>query len=144
VITDNLHRETRQRKAILKALRSTASHPTADWIYAEVRKSLPNISKGTVYRNLKVLLEAGMISELRTDGDKIRFEGRRDNHCHFICLNCGEVLDLDEVLDESIARRVAQNTGLRILTHHLEFKGECRNCLKDGLEPKNGRPEAGS
>ena len=131
MVTDNLHRETRQRKAILRALRSTSSHPTADWIYAEVRKSLPDISKGTVYRNLKVLLEAGSISELRTDGDKIRFEGRRDSHCHFICLRCGEVLDLEEPLDPGLARRISEKTGLRVVSHHLEFRGECRNCLSE-------------
>ncbi len=133
-----MRRETRQRRAILKVLHSTASHPTADWIYAEVKKTLPRISKGTVYRNLKVLLESGMISELRTDGDRVRFEGRRDSHCHFVCLHCGDVLDLDEPLDADIARRVADKTGLRILTQHLEFKGECDKCLTDGAGPKSG------
>ena len=135
MITDNSHRETRQRKAILKVLHSVTSHPTADWIYAEVRKVLPSISKGTVYRNLKVLLEAGVISELRPDGDKSRFEGRSDNHCHFICLKCGEVLDLEEPLDEELVRRISEKTGLRVLTQHVEFMGECCRCLTGKAEP---------
>ena len=66
-----IRRETKQREAILKVLRHTDSHPTADWIYDEVRKVIPNISKGTVYRNLKILREDREISELNLSGTPV-------------------------------------------------------------------------
>ena len=72
-----IRRATRQREAILNVLRATDTHPTADWIYDEVRKTIPGLSKGTVYRNLKILQEAGEISELNISGTVSRFEGGR-------------------------------------------------------------------
>ena len=90
-----IRRETKQRKAILNVLRRTDSHPTADRIYDEVRKVIPNISKGTVYRNLKILREGGKISELNLNGTVSRYEGNNENHYHFRCEKCGRVFDLD-------------------------------------------------
>ena len=78
-----MRRETKQREAILNVLQSTDSHPTADWVYDEVRKVIPNISKGTVYRNLKILREMGAISELNLSSPVSRYEGRQINHYHF-------------------------------------------------------------
>jgi len=123
-----LARQTRQRQAILRILKSTTSHPTADWIYDEVRKEIPNISKGTVYRNLKLLRETGEISELNLSGTVSRFEGRQDNHYHFRCEKCGRVFDVDEPVDEEIDRRVAGTTGFKIKYHQLEFRGLCKEC----------------
>lgn len=121
-------RGTKQREAILKVLRGTTSHPTADWIYDEVRKAIPNISKGTVYRNLKVLQETGQISELNLSSTASRFEGRQDNHYHFRCEKCGRVLDVNEPVDTELDHRVAAKTGLKISYHQLEFRGLCRDC----------------
>ena len=78
-----MNRHTKQREAILTLLRGTYSHPNADQIYVEVRKEIPNISKGTVYRNLKVLQEMGLISELNLNGTVSRFEAKQESHYHF-------------------------------------------------------------
>ncbi len=121
-------RVTRQREAILNVLRSTDSHPTADWIYDEVRKVIPNISKGTVYRNLKILEEKGEISELNLNGTVTRFEGRQTNHYHFRCTGCGRVFDLDEPVDVELDERVARKTGFKVSYHQLEFRGLCKDC----------------
>ena len=121
-------RETRQREAILDVLRSADSHPTADWIYEEVKKEIPRISKGTVYRNLKILLEQGNIAELNLSGTVSRFESRQKNHYHFRCSRCGRVFDLDEPVHSELDVRVARKTGFKVSHHQLEFRGLCKDC----------------
>jgi Fur family peroxide stress response transcriptional regulator len=130
-------RETRQREAILKALRAVDSHPTADWIYEEVRKVIPRISKGTVYRNLKILYEAGEIAELNLNGTVTRYEGRKDNHYHFRCERCGRVFDMDEPVDTELDKRMAARTGFNISYHQLEFRGLCHDCERQTKEPRD-------
>jgi len=125
-------RRTKQREAILRVLGDMNSHPTADWIYGEVRKEIPNISLGTVYRNLRLLCKKGKILELGLCGTLSRFDGRRDNHYHFRCENCGRVFDVDEPINEDIDRKVARKTGFSISYHRLELRGICRDC-QDGL-----------
>ena len=121
-------RDTRQREAILHVLRCTDSHPTADWIYEEVRRVIPNISKGTVYRNLRVLQDIGEISALNLNGTITRYEGRQDNHYHFRCVKCGRIFDLDEPVNEELDERIAKRTGFRVSYHQLEFRGLCKDC----------------
>jgi Fur family peroxide stress response transcriptional regulator len=121
-------RETKQREAILRVLRNTKAHPTADWIYEEVRKEIPNISKGTVYRNLQVLQEDGAVTELNLNGTLSRFEAKQGSHYHFRCEQCGRVFDVDEPVNNELDERVAQRTGLKVSYHQLEFRGLCQDC----------------
>jgi Fe2+ or Zn2+ uptake regulation protein len=121
-------RITKQKEAILEVLRGTTSHPTADWICNEVRKEIPNISLGTVYRNLRLLCESGGILELDLCGASSRFDARMDNHYHFRCEKCGQVFDVDEPVNEEVDGRVARKTGFRVIYHRLEFRGVCKNC----------------
>jgi Fur family peroxide stress response transcriptional regulator len=121
-------RRTKQKEAILEVLRGTKSHPTADWVYNEVRKEIPNISLGTVYRNLRILCESGEISELDLCDTSARFDARKDNHYHFRCEKCGRVFDVDMSLDEDINSRATQKTGFKVLYHRLEFRGICKDC----------------
>lgn len=121
---------TKQRETILKALRSMTCHPTVDWIYEEVRKEIPNISLGTVYRNLKLLRESGEILEIDLSGTFSRFDGNPQNHYHFRCEKCGRVFDVDEPVNKQMDERVAQKTGLKISHHRLEFRGLCKECQK--------------
>jgi Fur family peroxide stress response transcriptional regulator len=121
-------RATKQREAILKVLRNTRSHPTADQIYDGVRKEIPNISKGTVYRNLQVLREDGAISELNLNGTLSRYEEKQDRHYHFRCNQCGRVYDLDEPVNTEIDKRVAKRTGFMVSSHQTEFRGLCNDC----------------
>jgi Fur family peroxide stress response transcriptional regulator len=123
-----MRRETRQREAILNVLRSTDSHPTADWIYDEVRKVIPNISKGTVYRNLQVLQEDGAITELKLNGTLSRYEVKQERHYHFRCERCGRVSDIDMPVDRELDQQVEKRTGLKISYHQLEFRGLCKDC----------------
>jgi Fur family peroxide stress response transcriptional regulator len=121
-------RVTQQRETILNVLRYTNTHPTADWIYEKVRKLIPNISKGTIYRNLKILQEMKEITELNLSGTVSRYEGRRENHYHFRCEKCGRVFDLDEPVNTELDEKVAIKTGFRVSYHQLEFRGLCKDC----------------
>ncbi len=128
-----MNRNTKQREAILRILRSTRSHPTADSIYEEAKKEIPHISKGTVYRNLRVLQENGQVAELNLDGTVSRFEAKRQNHYHFRCERCGRVIDVDEPVDSKLDRKVARRTGLKISYHQLEFRGLCHECQHEQI-----------
>lgn len=123
-----MHRTTKQKQAILKVLESTKSHPTADWIYHEVRKEIPNISLGTVYRNLRIMAYEGEITEVDMSGEHSRFDARRGNHYHFRCQTCGSVCDVEEPVHQELDRKVAMMTGLIVSHHVLEFRGTCSNC----------------
>jgi Fur family transcriptional regulator, peroxide stress response regulator len=123
-----MRRETRQRKTILQILKNTKSHPTVDRIYDEVRKDMPHISKGTVYRNLQVLQDDGDITELKLDGTASRYEIKQKNHYHFRCEQCGQVIDIDMPVKKELDQQAATKTGLNISYHQLEFCGLCREC----------------
>ena len=123
-----MKKETSQKEAILRVLRSSNSHPTADWVYAEVRKDIPNVSLGTVYRNLRLLQERGEILELAFNGGSSRFDGTSHNHYHFRCMKCGQVFDIDEKVDRKLDERIARKTGFKISRHQLEFRGLCQEC----------------
>ncbi|BAS27301.1 Fur family transcriptional regulator [Limnochorda pilosa] len=121
-------RHTRQREAILRVLRMTHEHPTADWIYQEVRKEIPHISLGTVYRNLKILTEMGEAQEMSYGSSYSRYDGDPRLHYHFVCDDCGRIEDLEMPLVEGLEAKAAEWTDGRIESHRLEFHGLCREC----------------
>ena len=107
---------------------NTTSHPSADWVYEQVRHEIPNISLGTVYRNLRLLAKTGVIQQLDIAGSTSRFDRNTNNHYHFRCEKCGRVFDLDEPVDKTIEARVAKNTGFKVSSHQLELRGLCLEC----------------
>ena len=123
-----MSRKSRQRDIILRVVKNTKSHPNADWVYDQVRKEIPNISLGTVYRNLKSLAEAGEILQLEIAGHTRRFDGNTESHYHLRCQKCGLMIDLDEPLDRSIEKRIAEKTGFKILRQRVELTGLCTKC----------------
>jgi len=134
-----MNRQTKQREAILRLLRSARSHYTADQIYDKVRRELPNISKGTVYRNLKVLQEMGLVSELSLNGSLSRFEAKRESHYHFRCECCGKVFDLDEPVNHELNQKIAEKTGFQVTHHQTEFRGLCKDCQQNKKYEKEGK-----
>lgn len=122
-------RMTRQKKVIIEVLRSTKCHPTADWIYEEAKKQIPDLSLGTVYRNLNLLKEMGEIMELNYGSTFSRFDGNPKNHYHFHCQECGKIFDLDLVPDPRLVGGGVID-GHEIKTHRLEFYGVCAECKK--------------
>ncbi len=123
------HRMTKQRRVILDVLRDTKSHPTADWVYEQVRKQMPRISLGTVYRNLRVLKEKGDIVELNYGSTYSRFDGNTENHYHFVCQDCGRIDDVFVPLRDDIDKKVSKALGGEVIFHRLEFYGSCAACV---------------
>lgn len=118
---------SRQRELMLSILRSTCSHPTAHDIYEKMREVDPKISLGTVYRNLALLSENGMILRIDTEHDSVHYDGFTHPHYHFVCNDCGEVTDLSvDVLD--IDKRVEEEIGCSVSGHTLVFYGKCKKC----------------
>lgn len=122
------HRMTKQRKLILEVLRNTNTHPTADWIYEQVKKEIPNISLGTVYRNLRLLSEMGKIRVLDFGSSYSRFDGNSHHHYHFICDNCEKIYDLDIPFDEKLNEKVNNETPFLVKNHRIDFTGLCPEC----------------
>ncbi len=121
-------RMTAQRRLILDVLRSTTSHPTADWIYERVRESLPNISLGTVYRNLRSLVGMGQILQLSYGSGQDRFDGNPMAHYHFRCSQCGCVSDIKLPYKSELDVLAADCCSGVITGHRLEFIGLCSDC----------------
>ncbi len=122
------YRTTKQKRMILEVLKSTNTHPTADWVYEKVRKKIPSISIGTVYRNLNILKSQGQILELNFGKGFSRYDGTPTNHYHFTCEECGRVLDVDAPLAHELEHMVSKGMGVKVTHHRLEFYGVCSEC----------------
>ena len=123
-------RMTRQRRVILDELRKVTSHPTADKIYNMVRRRLPGISLGTVYRNLEILSESGMIQKLDSSGSARRYDGNVKMHYHVRCVRCGRVDDLPLGTLPVLENAIRKGCGYEVLGYRLEFIGLCPKCRK--------------
>ena len=118
-----------QREGILKDVQSRRDHPTANMVYESVRKEQPNISLGTVYRNLNVLVEHGLISKISTGMGSDHFDGYMEPHHHFICKECGDVIDMKYETEHDIVENVSKTFSGRIDSYELMFSGKCEKCL---------------
>jgi Fur family transcriptional regulator, ferric uptake regulator len=121
-------RMTKQRKVILEELKKVTSHPTADQLHQMVRKRLPQISIATVYRNLEILSEEGLVLKMDVAGTQRRFDGTPENHYHIRCSMCGKVDDVHIGLVASLEETAGKSSGYRVLSHTVEFTGICPEC----------------
>jgi len=138
-----MSRWSKQRETILRVVVNSKEHPRADWIYDQVRKEIPNISMGTVYRDLRSLAKSGEIRQLDLADGTSRFDGNIDSHYHFRCEKCGHIFDLEEPVDQSIGKRVAKNTGFKVYRQRMELIGLCDSCQsdsQDGPQEKDVKP----
>ena len=124
----NMMRLTTQRQIILEELAKVKTHPTASELYDMVRKRLPRIGLGTVYRNLELMAENGMILKLEVGGTQKRFDATTETHYHIRCSGCGKVDDIDTPVMDELVREAAESTAYEILGHHVEFSGLCPSC----------------
>ncbi len=122
-------KHSRQRDAILNCLIERHDHPTADAVYASVREIYPNVSLGTVYRNLNLLADLGEIRRLNCGSGPERFDGDTHPHYHFICRECGQIQDLPMETFKQLDTRAQQHCGGRIDSHITYFYGTCQDCL---------------
>jgi Fur family ferric uptake transcriptional regulator len=121
-------RMTKQRAAILAELRALSSHPTACEIYALVRRKLPRISLGTVYRNLDILAESNEILKLEYAGFQKRFDGNTGAHQHVRCMRCGKVADVDPEMEAPAVPDNLRVSDFTVQFARIEFFGLCGEC----------------
>lgn len=125
-------RRSRQRDRIHEILRSTKSHPTAEWVYVKLRRESPHVSLGTVYRNLGQLVESGIVKRVAFESAFDRYEATVASHHHFVCDRCGTVADLAVPVDEALTRRLGQAAGVRADRHEIRLYGTCAACARKG------------
>ena len=121
---------SRQRESIKTCLMNRHDHPTADTLYMSIREEVPNISLGTVYRNLNLLVDMGEIRKLSCGNGPDRFDADIRPHYHFVCRECGEVEDLTMETSEHINELAQQFCGGHVESHITYFYGVCEHCLK--------------
>lgn len=119
---------SRQRETILNSVLWHLDHPTAEAVYMDARKDIPNISLGTVYRDLNDLVEAGQIKRVQIPGSGDCFDKELKEHNHVVCEKCHKIFDVPSSSIESINKLVAENLGFQIMSNDLIFKGICKDC----------------
>ncbi len=122
-------KRSKQRDMIKAYLMTRKDHPTADMVYTAVRQQNPTISLGTVYRNLTLLADIGEIQRLRVGDGVDHFDADTSPHYHFVCNDCGGVIDLEMDSIEDISEVAGRRFGGRICGHVTYFYGTCEHCF---------------
>ena len=118
----------RKREQILAYLKDTKSHPSAEMVFARLKPEIPDLSLGTVYRNLSMFKQQGVIASIGTVGGVERFDYNTAPHVHFICTGCNSVLDMPMAMPELLSK-AADASGGQVDTCQVTFTGLCRNCV---------------
>jgi Fur family peroxide stress response transcriptional regulator len=119
---------SKQREVILKYVKSVKTHPTAEDVHSNIIKENPNISLGTVYRNLEKLSSIGDMKRLKFITEKDRFDGNTDHHYHGICVKCGKVIDIFTDYMFEIDNKISNENNILVVSHELIFNTICDNC----------------
>ncbi|MBR2667748.1 MAG: transcriptional repressor [Oscillospiraceae bacterium] len=135
-----MERTSAKRNAILALLRSTTTHPTAEWVYAHLKPEWPELSLATVYRNLAYFKETGQLTSVGTVNGKERWDARTDDHAHFICTGCDRIWDLPVICPPSLTRCAEKASGSQITGCRISFTGVCADCQPPDTETTGGMP----
>jgi Fur family transcriptional regulator, peroxide stress response regulator len=125
------YKRSRQRERILSILQNTDTHPTASWVYDELKKEFNNLSMGTVYRNINILVDQNLVQKIEAGSSFDRFDANTDVHYHFICKECGCIDDLPLEKMADLNKMVSRETGYQAESHRLDFYGVCPACSKN-------------
>ena len=125
-----MKRNTIQRSLVFEAVNKLQCHATADEIYQTIMKEHPNISRATVYRNLKLLSETGEIRKMEIPGGSDRFDHRIHDHCHVRCEKCGRVFDVDMEYITGLEQNITESHGFAFTGYDILFRGICPDCQK--------------
>jgi Fur family transcriptional regulator, peroxide stress response regulator len=123
------YKKSKQREQLLEILRGTTTHPSADWLYQELKEEFPHLSMGTVYRNLAILVEQGLITKIDFGSTFDRYDANTDEHYHFICKKCGTINDIDLPIGNIVSELTDQLEGYQVTHHRIEFYGLCSKCV---------------
>lgn len=122
------YRNTKQRTKILEALQGTITHPTANWIYTQIVEEFPNISLGTVYRNLSILEEQGLVQKLSCGSTYDRYDANVTPHIHLACAVCGKVSDMHNDMALGSLHECIKTLGKDIDSYNLTCYHTCNEC----------------
>lgn len=125
-------RYSKQRDEILKIVLSSYLHPTAKMVYDEARKIIPNISLGTVYRNLNSLVDNNLIRKIPMSDGNDRFDKTLYNHNHIYCYKCDKLYDVNVLLSKKEINFIENETGFKITDCNFNINGICKDCIKKG------------
>lgn len=126
------YRQSAQRDRILEVLKTTDSHPTADWLYSQLKSEFPKLSPGTVYRNLGILQEMGKVKKIQYGSTFDRFEANLSDHYHLICESCNSITDINLPACKDILNKAEALSNFSINYHQIEFYGICLSCRRTG------------
>ena len=121
-----------KREAIYKVISSTNTHPSAEWIYDQLRQEIPDLSLGTVYRNLTVFKQNGKIKSLGVFNGQERFDYDTSPHSHFVCECCYEIIDIPggvSFFERNTYRYIERECGVHVEGHSIVFFGKCKKCI---------------
>lgn len=127
-------RNTIQKEIVLNTVTRLKSHVTADEVYEEIKKDYPSISRGTVYRNLKVLYEEGKIRKVIIPYGSDRFDFTTAEHYHVICVKCNKVMDIEMDFFPDLYSLIHSNDNMKIIGYDILFNGICSECMKKDKE----------
>ncbi|MBR5497644.1 MAG: transcriptional repressor [Clostridia bacterium] len=129
-MSGKVRKYSRKREAIREVLMGTESHPTAEWIYGQLKPEIPDLSLATVYRNLGEMKQNGEIQSVAFWGGKERFDGNVAKHSHFVCDSCGKIDDFHFIRhDTELDNEAQKHFGGRVDFHTLVFHGTCNECI---------------
>ena len=138
MITARKH--SRKRDAILACVRGTTCHPTAEWVYAQLKPEIPDLSLVTVYRNLAIFKQDGEIISVGTVAGLERFDGNTAPHAHFVCTKCTGVYDVpQETLPVDLLRSAEALTRGEITSYQLSYYGICPKCKNSDKNDQNSK-----
>ena len=122
---------SKKREAILEAMRSTDCHPSAEWVYHKLKSEFPDLSLGTVYRNIALFREDGTLVSVGTVNGQERFDADLSPHPHLICSRCNAVIDVRADLDTgALYEEIEDRYGGKVDRHEVIFHGLCKNCIE--------------
>jgi Fur family ferric uptake transcriptional regulator len=121
-------KHTKQRDVILEAFLESGAHVSAEQLYQDVRESNPNVGYTTVYRTLKLLVDAGIAQERRFDDGLTRYEVEHHHHDHLVCLSCGKIIEFESDIIENAQAQIAADYGFKVVRHRHELYGHCKAC----------------
>ena len=128
------HLHQSQRDMVLDAVNEMHSHVTADQIYTFIKEKYPSIGRGTVYRNLGILVEEGKVRKVEVPDGSDRFDFTLENHYHVECVKCGEIFDVDMDVISEMEKRIKDTHGMKYISHDIFFKGICQECQKKEMK----------
>lgn len=126
-----------QREKILEYVLNSCEHPTAEMVYANIKKDIPNISLGTVYRNLNTLSEMGKIKKIPIPNHKDRFDKTIFNHCHIHCVKCHKAEDVSVDNNLKLYENIEKKTNYHLISYDIVFEGICNECFNLERNEKN-------